>query len=145
MHIRRMTVDDIDSVVKVERSSFPTPWERHAFEYEMEKNDAAYYLVCEIDGEVVAHCGAWFVIDQGTITNIAVMPDYRGRGIGRLLLQEVLDYCDNEEIESISLEVRVSNKVAIRLYEKMGFVKGSIRKNYYADNNEDAILMYMNL
>lgn len=145
MHIRKMTVDDIDSVVEVELRSFPTPWERHAFEYEMEQNDAAYYLVCEIDGEVIAHCGAWFVMDQGTITNIAVMPDYRGRGIGKLLLQEMLDYCDNEEIGNISLEVRVSNEVAIRLYEKMGFVKGPVRKNYYADNNEDAILMYMNL
>lgn len=143
--IRRMTANDIDSVVKVERASFPTPWERHAFEFEMNENDAAYYLVCEMDGEVVAHCGAWFVIDQGTITNVAVLPAFRGCGIGKQLLQGMLDYCEREEITNISLEVRVSNEAAISLYEKQGFIKGPIRKNYYADNNEDAILMYMNL
>lgn len=144
MLIREMVVDDIDVVHRIDCSSFSDSWERFVFEFELRENASAYYWVCEIDREVIAYCGAWFVDDRGTITSIAVLPKYRSRGIGKRLMQEMLAYCRLAEITEFLLEVRVSNETAIAFYEKMGFAKKSIKENFYEDNNEDAFLMYKN-
>lgn len=145
MIIREMTSEDIDQVLVVEELSFPTPWSRAALEFEMMENEHAYYFVAEIEKEIVAYCGAWFVMDQGTITNIAVNPSYRGRKIGDVIFNHILLFAKESGISEMSLEVRVSNEVAQRLYRKYGFINGGIRKNYYVDNNEDAIVMFRSL
>lgn len=145
MIIRRMTFEDIDQVLIVEELSFPSPWSRVALEFEMKDNEHAHYFVVEIDEEIVAYCGAWFVMDQGTITNIAVNPAFRGLKFGETIFNHVLCFAKESGISDISLEVRVSNVAAQGLYRKYGFSDGGIRKNYYTDNHEDARVMFRSL
>ena len=138
--IRRMTMADVDGVAAVEAATFPTPWSRDAFASEM-KNVAARYLVAEKDGAVIGYAGAWIIIDESHITNIAVLSDYRGQGIGRRLTEGLMQYLSNLGAAYATLEVRKSNEVAQNLYKSLGFIKLGVRKRYYEDNGEDALIM----
>jgi [ribosomal protein S18]-alanine N-acetyltransferase len=145
MEIRFMTVDDLDAVMEIEHSSFSIPWSREAFYNEIEQNHLSTYLVVE-DGERVAgYCGVWLVVDEAHITNVAVLPDYRGQGLGEALMQRIMKIAKEVGARVMTLEVRVSNKAAQGLYRKMGFQDGGIRKRYYSDNQEDALVMWVNL
>jgi [ribosomal protein S18]-alanine N-acetyltransferase len=145
MDIRFMTVDDLDAVMEIEHSSFSIPWSREAFYNEIEQNHLSTYLVVE-DGERVAgYCGVWLVVDEAHITNVAVLPDYRGQGLGEALMQRIMKIAKEVGARVMTLEVRVSNKAAQGLYRKMGFQDGGIRKRYYSDNQEDALVMWVNL
>ncbi|WP_254871006.1 ribosomal protein S18-alanine N-acetyltransferase [Bacillus sp. Marseille-Q1617] len=145
MEIRFMTVDDLDAVMEIEHRSFSIPWSREAFYNEIEQNHLSTYLVVE-DGERVAgYCGVWLVVDEAHITNVAVLPDYRGQGLGEALMQRIMDISKKVGARVMTLEVRVSNKAAQGLYRKMGFQDGGIRKRYYSDNQEDALVMWVNL
>ena len=138
--IRRMTMADVDGVAAVEAATFPTPWSRDAFASEM-KNVAARYLVAEKDGKIIGYAGAWIIIDESHITNIAVLSEYRGQGIGRRLTEGLMQYLSNLGAAYATLEVRKSNEVAQNLYVSLGFIKLGVRKRYYEDNGEDALLM----
>ena len=138
--IRRMVEADIDAVAAIEAATFPTPWSRDAFASEM-RNVAARYLVAETDGRVIGFAGAWVILDESHVTNIAVLEAYRGRGIGRLLTAGLLQYLANLGAAYVTLEVRRSNAVAQSLYESLGFVRLGVRKRYYEDNGEDALIM----
>ena len=138
--IRRMTASDVDGVAAVEAATFPTPWSRDAFASEM-KNVAARYLVAEMDGAIIGYAGAWIIIDESHITNIAVLREHRGQGIGRLLTQGLMQYLSNLGAAYATLEVRKSNAVAQSLYVSLGFIKLGVRKRYYEDNGEDALIM----
>ena len=138
--IRRMTMADVDGVAAVEAATFPTPWSRDAFASEM-KNVAARYLVAEKDGRIIGYAGAWIIIDESHITNIAVLSDYRGQGIGRRLTEGLMQYLSNLGAAYATLEVRKSNVVAQSLYVSLGFIKLGVRKRYYEDNGEDALIM----
>ena len=138
--IRRMNVDDVDGVAAVEAATFPTPWSRDAFASEM-KNVAARYLVAEKAGTVIGYAGAWIILDESHITNIAVLKDERGQGIGRALTHGLLQYLSNLGAAYATLEVRKSNEVAQNLYKSLGFIKLGVRKRYYEDNGEDALIM----
>lgn len=138
--IRRMTMEDVDAVAAVEAATFPTPWSRDAFESEM-RNVAARYLVAEVEGKVVGYAGAWLILDESHITNIAVLQEYRGRKIGRRLTEGLLQYLSNLGAAYSTLEVRKSNAVAQNLYVSLGFIKLGVRKRYYEDNGEDALIM----
>lgn len=142
--IRTMTKDDIDDVYKVEEDCFVDPWSKEAIRQEL-KNNLARYIVAEIDGKVVGYVGVWFVLDEGHITNIAVHSDYRGNKIGDKLIKELVGLCKENNMSAITLEVRVSNIVAQNLYKKYGFKIGGIRKEYYSDNKEDAMIMWSQL
>lgn len=145
MEIRFMTVDDLDAVMEIEHSSFSIPWSREAFYNEIEQNHLSTYLVVE-DGERVAgYCGVWLVVDEAHITNVAVLPDYRGQGLGEALMQRIMKIAKEVGARVMTLEVRLSNKAAQGLYRKMGFQDGGIRKRYYSDNQEDALVMWVNL
>ncbi|MEG9299005.1 ribosomal protein S18-alanine N-acetyltransferase [Mangrovibacillus sp. Mu-81] len=145
MDIRFMTVDDLDAVMEIEHSSFSIPWSREAFYNEIEQNHLSTYLVVE-DGEHIAgYCGVWLVVDEAHITNVAVLPDYRGQGLGEALMQRIMDISKEVGARLMTLEVRVSNEAAKGLYRKMGFQDGGIRKRYYSDNQEDALVMWVNL
>jgi [ribosomal protein S18]-alanine N-acetyltransferase len=145
MDIRFMTVDDLDAVMEIEHSSFSIPWSREAFYNEIEQNHLSTYLVVE-DGERVAgYCGVWLVVDEAHITNVAVLPDYRGQGCGEALMERIMKIAKEVGAHVMTLEVRVSNKAAQGLYRKMGFQDGGIRKRYYSDNQEDALVMWVNL
>ncbi len=138
--IRRMMLSDVDGVAAVEAATFPTPWSREAFVSEM-RNVAARYLVAEKDGRIIGYAGAWIIIDESHITNIAVLKDERGQGIGRRLTEGLMQYLSNLGAAYATLEVRKSNEVAQNLYVSLGFIKLGVRKRYYEDNGEDALIM----
>ncbi|WP_017729462.1 ribosomal protein S18-alanine N-acetyltransferase [Halalkalibacterium ligniniphilum] len=143
--IRFMTVEDIEAVLHVEEHSFSVPWSRTAFTNELTNNQFARYVVYEVDEHVVGYCGVWVVYDEAHITNIAVLPEYRGGKRGEALLAYIMEFAKLMGAKKMTLEVRVSNEVAQRLYRKYGFQDGGIRKNYYTDNLEDALVMWVML
>ena len=138
--IRRMGLADVDGVHAVELSSFPKPWTREDFVKEMTGNACARYLVAEEAGEIIGFAGAWIVLDEAHITNIAVLKAHRGRGVGRALTEALLQYAANLGVTYALLEVRRSNEIAQWLYKSLGFEYVGTRKKYYADNGEDAFL-----
>ena len=137
--IEKMKSDDIANVVEVENNSFDIPWSKESFENEL-KNKLAMYLVAKVEDKAVGYVGVWKIFDEGHITNVAVHPNYRGQGIGKSLISELLYLCEKEGINSLTLEVRKSNENAQNLYTKCGFYPIGIRKKYY-ENTEDAIVM----
>ncbi|MFD2617736.1 ribosomal protein S18-alanine N-acetyltransferase [Terrilactibacillus laevilacticus] len=143
--IRPMNLNDIDDVLIVEHQAFATPWTRQAFENELTINQYATYFVAEHHQRSIGYCGVWVIIDEAHITNLAVLPEYRGKKIGETLLRKVLLFAAMKRAKSVTLECRVSNHIAQNLYTKLGFKKGGIRKSYYSDNHEDAIVMWVNI
>lgn len=139
--IRRMRKEDLDAVTAIEEATFAIPWSRESFRQELERNVAARYLVAEVEGKVIGYAGAWIILDESHITNIAVEEEYRGQGIGRQLTEALIQYLSNLGACYATLEVRVSNIRAQNLYKSLGFVSVGKRKRYYEDNQEDAFLM----
>lgn len=137
-----MTPEDVDAIVEIEKLSFSTPWSRSALLGELRYPRQAVYLVARVKGRIVGYVGMWTVANEGHITNIAVHPDYRGQGVGTRLLSFLIAVAESREIDALTLEVRLSNIRARRLYERMGFVASGIRTGYYSDNNEDAVIMW---
>jgi ribosomal-protein-alanine N-acetyltransferase len=137
-----MTATDIDAVMSVEQDSFPTPWSRSAFEDELAQNRLARYIVA-LDGEqVVGYAGTWLVINEAHVTNVAVGSMRRRQGIGRLLMENLMALALAEGMDSMTLEVRVSNQAARQLYQRLGFVEAGLRKNYYSETKEDALILW---
>ena len=145
MDIRFMTIDDLDAVMEIEHESFTIPWSREAFINEIQQNHLSTYIVMEDDQRVVGYCGVWLVVDEAHITNVAVLPSYRGLGLGEGLMRKIMDIAKEVGARVMTLEVRVSNQAAQHLYRKLGFQDGGIRKRYYSDNQEDALVMWVNL
>ena len=139
--IRRMQYRDVKQVAAVEAAAFPRPWSEDSFRREVEKNAVARYLVADREGEILGYAGAWVVMDECHITNIAVREDARGQGLGKRLMSALMQYVSNLGAAWADLEVRVSNEAAQRLYRGAGFVSIGKRKRYYEDNGEDAYLM----
>ena len=139
--IRFMRLKDVDEVTAIEEATFARPWSRESFRQELTRNVAARYLVAEKKGHVVGYAGAWIILDESHITNIAVSAEEQGRGIGRKLTGQLLQVLSNLGAGYATLEVRVSNLRAQNLYRSLGFIPVGRRKRYYEDNNEDAFLM----
>lgn len=139
--IELMNFDDIKNVVELENKSFTIPWREESFLQEL-SNNLALYLVAKTEGKAVGYIGVWKILNEGHITNLAVHPDYRNQGIGKALISELLLLCMKDGIDSFTLEVRKSNLTAQKLYKDLGFAESGVRKNYYSDNNEDAIIMW---
>ena len=140
--VRAMTPDDLDGVMAVEQGAFAAPWSRSAFAEELEKNRLARYLVA-LDGDViVGYAGTWLVINEAHVTNVAVQVGRRHEGIGRLLMETLMELARENGMGSMTLEVRVSNMVARHLYETLGFAEAGIRKNYYSETKEDALILW---
>lgn len=143
---RKMNEADVPTVHEIEVASFPTPWTEESFYYEMSENKFAYYLLAVDEQDtILGFCGMWMVVDAAQITNVAVSKSARGRGIGEGLMNEAMNIAREHNMDVMSLEVRVSNDVALNLYRKLGFLAGGIRKGYYTDNQEDALVMWVNL
>lgn len=140
-----MRVRDLTEVLTVERLSFSIPWSKNAFLSELIGNDRAHYLVAKVNDRVVGYIGVWIIADEGHITNVAVHPEYRGRAIGRRLLLSVAELAQAKGGRRLTLEVRRSNLGAQRLYRSLGFESAGIRRGYYRDDNEDAIIMWKDL
>ncbi len=144
MTIRRMKKADIAAVYAIEMNTFAVPWPEASFHHELSENPAARYLVVESDaGDVIAYAGAWMIFEEAHITNIAVSKEWRGQGIGIALTKALIQYAANLGVQYMTLEVRKSNAVAQTMYEKLGFEKLGVRKQYYSDNGEDALLMVL--
>ena len=139
--IRRMTIDDVPTVAAIEAATFPTPWSEDAFRKEITDNPVARYLVAEKDGAVIGFAGAWIILDESHITNIAILAEHRGNGYGRALTAALMQYLSNLGAAYATLEVRKSNVTAQNLYKSLGYVSVGVRKRYYEDNGEDALLM----
>lgn len=137
-----MELCHIDSVVKISEESFPVSWSKESYINEV-KNPLAHYLVAILNNKIVGFIGVWIVIGEANITNIAVSKDFRGHSIANLLMNTALNLCKKNNVIDINLEVRASNIKAQNLYKKFGFIEEGIRKKYYEDNKEDAILMWM--
>ena len=140
--VRPMVMTDVDGVMAVEHDSFLTPWSRSAFEEELAQNRLARYIVAVENGEIVGYAGTWLVINEAHVTNVAVSGQRRREGIGRLLMQKLMELARENGMESMTLEVRVSNAAARHLYDQMGFVAAGIRKNYYSETKEDALILW---
>ena len=142
---RFMNINDIDDILKIEHESFTLPWSREAFLNELTTNQYAFYLGLEEEGKIIGYCGIWIVVDEAQITNVAILPEYRGKKLGEAIMRQVMEVASERGARTMSLEVRVSNSIAQSLYRKLGFQNGGIRKNYYSDNQEDALVMWVNL
>lgn len=140
--IRAMTPDDVDAVLVVEQASFATPWSRDSLAAEAGDNDLACYLVLENGDGVVGYAGAWVVLDEAHVTNVAILPPYRGRRLGTLLMTALMKAARDRGARRMTLEVRPSNDAARRLYAALGFAVRGLRPGYYADNKEDALIMW---
>ena len=136
-----MGLPDLDAVREIERRSFSTPWPAHAYPAEIETNRLAHYRVARLDGRIVAFAGIWLMLDEAHVTTFAVHPDFRRRSIGERLLLAMLDVAVANGAREATLEVRLSNVAARKLYEKYGFRPVGLRPRYYSDDNEDALIM----
>jgi ribosomal-protein-alanine N-acetyltransferase len=136
-----MTLADLPSVQAIERASFFPTWPEDAYRNELLTNKLATYLVARLEGVVVAFGGIWLMVDEAHITTFAVDPAWRRRTIGERLLVGLLDAAMARRAREATLEVRLSNVAARRLYEKYGFRPVGIRPRYYSDNGEDALIM----
>lgn len=140
--IRQADVSDVDDIYEIEKLCFPDPWSRDALVYEMTENPRAFYVVAELEEKVVGYAGLWWIGDEGHITNVAVKPGYRHRHIGQGIISVMVDFTTKEGMMHHTLEVRKSNEAAINLYKKFGFEVEGVRKEYYANNKEDAVIMW---
>lgn len=140
-----MKLDHIPGVLEIEQVAFPTPWSSQAFTYEITQNNFAHYVVALNDEKVIGYAGMWMVLDEAHITNIAVHPNYRGKKLGFALMVEIMRQAVLRGAVRMTLEVRPSNAVARELYKKLGFKEKGLRKRYYTDTNEDAIIMWVDL
>jgi ribosomal-protein-alanine N-acetyltransferase len=137
-----MREDDIPEVQAIEREIFPTPWPRNAYYRELHHNRSAYYLVLRRDDEIVGYAGLWKMSDEAHITTVGVRANQQGKGYGHALMAALIQRAYHLGSRWLTLEVRPSNDVAVRLYEKFGFKVIGRRRGYYTDNNEDAIVMW---
>lgn len=137
-----MKEEDIDGILDISSLSFSTSWSKESYIQEL-SNPVAKYFIAKLDDKVVGFAGTWIVLDEAHITNIAVHPNYRKQGIASKLLKELLSYCRKHRCTAFTLEVRSGNEAAKALYRKHNFKQDGIRKGYYQDNKEDAILMWL--
>lgn len=141
MIIREMTPADLSEVVEIEQRIFTQPWSRQGFLSSLQQQDTLY-LVAQQNGKVAGYCGLLQSFDEADITNVAVHPEYRRLGIAYQMLEQLMEQGGTRGIQRYTLEVRVSNTAAVKLYQKLGFASVGIRKNFYAFPTEDAMIMW---
>ncbi|MBR3457991.1 MAG: ribosomal protein S18-alanine N-acetyltransferase [Selenomonadaceae bacterium] len=141
LSFREMAPEDAEQVEQVEKACFAIPWSRQSFWEEAANENTVYILA--LDGErVIGYAGTWIVAGEAQITNVAVAPEYRGRGVGTGLMEELVRRAKERGATAMTLEVRPSNAPALALYAKFGMKSVGRRKGYYADNGEDAVIMW---
>ena len=138
MLLRAMRLSDLDNIMPLEHQLFSSPWSKDDYIYELSSNPYAKYYVLE-DDKIVGYVGIWITYETAQMTTIGIAKERQGEGLSKLLMNKVIE--ETKDCEAITLEVRVSNVKAIKLYESYGFKKEAIRKDYYLDNHEDAYLM----
>lgn len=142
--IKKMDLSHVEQVYEIEELSFFTPWSKKSIRDEV-KNSNGRYIVILKDDKVVSYGGFWIVLDEASINNIAVHPDFRGQGISKLLMNTLIEMALAEGAKTMFLEVRSSNAVAQKLYRALNFKMVGLRSKYYVDTDEDAIVMMKEL
>ena len=142
MQIVRMTELEVPAVAALEQELFSMPWSIQGF-WDTLAMDNVFFLVAMEEDTVCGYCGVYLAADEGEITNVAVAPSYRRRGIAKMLMEQLMNEAFTHGISQIALEVRVSNEGAIQLYTQLGFVSFGIRKNFYERPTEDAYIMLL--
>ncbi len=137
-----MTMDHLDVVVELEIESFPVPWSREAFDYDMEKNHLAHYWIMVRDETIIGYAGIWLVGDIAHLTTICIQETWRGKGLGRWLLLNTMLLGEKLGARRFTLEVREKNESIIKLYESVGYREVGRRTNYYKEIGEDAVVMW---
>jgi len=145
VEFRSMKLDDIPQIIEVELESFTVPWTAEAFRNELLHNQYAHYVVMLHQEKIIGYAGLWMIIDEAHITNVAIRQRFRGQKLGQRLMRYMIDSAILLGAEKMTLEVRVSNRIAQRLYERFGFRPVGVRKGYYSDNHEDALIMWANI
>ena len=139
--IRQAKLYDVPALARIERDSFLYPWSVEQITHDITQNSRAYVAVAELDGETAGYADMWIVADEAQLFNIAIAPQFRGMGIGSILLRYMIEKAEAAGCRSMNLEVRRSNTPAFSLYRKSGFKESGVRKGYYAEDYEDAVLM----
>jgi ribosomal-protein-alanine N-acetyltransferase len=145
IELRRLGLADLRAIEEIERRSYPTPWSRSMFAGELAKPSSICLGAFEAEGEDGELCGYLIVsryVDAWHVMNVAVDPDHRGRGIATMLIERLFELTAEDVRRGYTLEVRVSNVTAIELYERLGFQARGVRRGYYTDNREDALIMW---
>jgi ribosomal-protein-alanine N-acetyltransferase len=137
-------IHHLDCIEELENRCFKIPWTKKMFEDEL-KNPLARYQVITVEDKIAGYSGIWHIHGEGHITNIAVDLSFRGLGLGKMLIDKMIGDAINDGVDALTLEVRKSNESALRLYKKCGFKGVGIRKGYYSDNGEDAVIMWRKL
>ena len=140
VYIKPLTMEEVEKAVALEETCFSSPWSKQAFVDTVTKDCYRYYAAY-VDSEYVGTAGLILRYDEADISNVAVHPDWRGKGIASMLMEHVIQEAQEQGLHSLLLEVREGNTSARRLYEKTGFVIDGVRKNYYQNPVEDAVLM----
>lgn len=141
VEIRKAGPDELEAAASVEAACFSMPWSRQAME-ESVRTGQMFFLTAYCDGKAVGECALRTICGEGEITNVAVLPEYRRLGIGRALMAELIKQGKKAGIREFTLEVRAGNRAAIRLYEENGFKTEGIRRNFYENPREDAMIMW---
>lgn len=141
VNIQEFTEEYIEDVYLVSELSFHVAWSKSEISKEL-NNKLAKYFIAVVDNKAIAFGGMWIIADEANITNIAVHPNYRGEGLGKDILSSMVQYCKDNAVPDMTLEVRSSNIIAQNLYSSFDFKEEGIRKSFYLDNNEDAIIMW---
>lgn len=146
LKIGKITNADLPQVLELEKLCFHTlAWDKDCFDYELHSNPFGHYFAGKIDDTVVCYLGLHMIFEDAYVTTFGTHPDFRNQGYGHELFRKGLAYAKENGVEQMSLEVRVSNEPAKKLYASFGFQEGPLRKNYYTDNQEDARLMWVKL
>ena len=140
--IRQANAEDAMQIAEVEKACFSTPWSYESLKDDITKNDRALYITGQSCGRVCGYVGVWKILDEGHITNVAVLPEYRRQHVASAILAAMFDAMQRQGVMRYTLEVRAGNEAAIALYKGLGFSEAGIRRGYYEDNGEDAIIMW---
>jgi [ribosomal protein S18]-alanine N-acetyltransferase len=133
---------DLDAIVEIDRASFSSPWTREMYEEELRNDRSFIFVARRAECRVVGYCSFWVIIDEVHVNNIAVRPEWRRHGIGRALVEHLLAEGRIRRCRAATLEVRRSNVAALRLYERVGFAQRGVRRRYYRDPDDDALVLW---
>ncbi|MDD4310946.1 MAG: ribosomal protein S18-alanine N-acetyltransferase [Eubacteriales bacterium] len=139
--VRPMERKDVNRVHEIECTCFRSPWSKLALAGEL-RNEVAHYLVMESDGVICGYGGMWLLFEEAHVTNVAIMPEYRGKGCGKRLMLAMMRHAVKQGAEKMTLEVREGNMVAQHLYARLGFEQNGFRKGYYSDTGEGALILW---
>lgn len=142
LRLEALREEHLPRVLEIERRVNGAPWSERSFRNELDHPHGIFRVALE-NGEVVGYGGIWLVIDEAHVTNVAVEPEHQGQGIGRRIMSELLKAAAEAGMRCSTLEVRAGNAPALALYEKLGFERTAVRKGYYPDNREDAVVMWL--